>query len=332
MLNINKQFVFITVIFITVILISLPFFSEQERSSVEEIEEANKEIIRNPLNGLEVEEDYSLFVTTTVLDNAYDIRPQAGLKQAAIVYEALVEGNITRLLAIYDSNNKVNKIGPIRSARNYFMDWAEEYQGLYMHVGGSPQALGIINSLSFTNIDEMGSNEIYFWRDNNYLAPHNVFTSSANFLRAGELKEVTYLTDFKAWNFQEGEEGNSIYDIIINFSNDYYRVEWEYNDSLQKYERKQGGDKFIYNTGEQVKVDNIIVQIVNTYFIDEERRGMDTKEEGKVYIFNKLGKQEGLWKYIDNRTIFLNEEGAELILIPGQTWVEIIDSEEKLIY
>ena len=78
------------------------------------------------------------------------------------------------------------------------MDWAEEYQGLYMHIGGSPQALNIINSFTFTNIDQIGSNEIYFWRDNNYLAPHNVFTSSANYLRAGELKEVAYLNNFKS--------------------------------------------------------------------------------------------------------------------------------------
>ena len=65
-----------------------------------------------------------------MLDNAYNIKPPDGLKNADIVYETLVESNITRLLALYDNNNKVNNIGPVRSARNYFMDWAEEYQGL----------------------------------------------------------------------------------------------------------------------------------------------------------------------------------------------------------
>ena len=212
------------------------------------------------------------------------------------------------------------------------MDWAEEYQGLYMHVGGSPQALKSINSFDFINIDQVGYNEIYFWRDNNLLAPHNVFTSSANYLRAGELKEVKPLNDFRAWNFREGEEGETIFDLIIDFSNDYYKVEWQYNDSLEKYQRLQGGDKFIYYTGEQVEADNIIVQIVPTYFIDQERRGLDTKEEGLVYIFNKLGEQKGFWKYLEGRTVFLNEEGEGLILIPGKTWVEVIDSEEKLIY
>ncbi len=332
MFKINKQFVFLTVIIITVILISLSFFTKKEEVIIEEKEEIIKEIIRNPLNGLEITEDDNFFITAISLDNAYNVRPQAGLKQAEIVYETLVEGNITRLLAIYDSYTKVDKIGPVRSARNYFMDWAEEYHGLYMHVGGSPQALKSINSFDFINIDQMGYNEIYFWRDNNYLAPHNVFTSSANYLRAGELKEVKPLNDFRAWNFIEGEEGETIFDFIIDFSNDYYKVEWQYNDSLEKYQRLQGGDKFIYYTGEQVEADNIIVQIVPTYFIDQERRGLDNKEEGLVYIFNKLGEQKGFWKYLEGRTIFLNEEGEDLFLIPGKTWVEIISEEKKLIY
>ena len=164
------------------------------------------------------------------------------------------------------------------------------------------------------------------------MIPHNVFTSSANYLRAGELKEINFLNNLKSWNFKEGDEGENIYDIIIDFSNDYYKVEWKYNNFLEKYQRWQGGDKFIYNTGEQVRIDNIIVQIINSYFIDQERRGMDNKKEGLVYIFNKLGKQKGVWKYIDGRTIFINEDGEELQLVPGKTWVEIINKEEKLIY
>ena len=107
MFNIKKEFVFITVIFIAVILIFLSFFYQEEEIIRIEKEEIKKEIIRNPLNGLEVEDNYNIFVTAITLDNAYDIRPQEGLLEAEIVYEALVEGNITRLLALYDNNNKV---------------------------------------------------------------------------------------------------------------------------------------------------------------------------------------------------------------------------------
>ncbi len=332
MFKINKKYFLITVIFITVIFVFLILFNTKKELTIEDKIEIEKEVTKHFLNGKEVEEDYTFFPIAIMLDNAYNIRPQEGLKKADIVYETLVEGNITRLLVIFDSNIKVDKIGPVRSARNYFMDWAEEYQGLYMHVGGSPQSLNIIDTFDFINIDQIGSDEIYFWRDNNYMIPHNVFTSSANYLRAGELKEINFLNNLKSWNFKEGDEGENIYDIIIDFSNDYYKVEWKYNNSLEKYQRWQGGDKFIYNTGEQVRIDNIIVQIINSYFIDQERRGMDNKKEGLVYIFNKLGKQKGVWKYIDGRTIFINEDGEELQLVPGKTWVEIINKEEKLIY
>ena len=265
-----------------------------------------------------------------MLDNSYNIKSQDGLKNADIVYETLVESNITRLLAIFDSNNKIDKIGPIRSARNYFMNWAEEYKGLYMHVGGSPQALNVINNYNFINIDQIGNNEIYFWRDNNFLAPHNVFTSYSNYLRAGSFKEVENLNKFVFWNFVNEKGIENIDDIIIDFSNDYYKVEWKYNNSLEKYQRWQGGDISIYDTGEQTVADNIIVQVVNSYFIDEERRGMDNRGEGDLYIFNKLCKQKGKWKYFNDRTIFIDEEGQNLKLVPGKTWIEVIDSDKKL--
>ena len=257
MFKINKKYFLITVIFITVIFVFLILFNTKKELTIEDKIEIEKEVTKHFLNGKEVEEDYTFFPIAIMLDNAYNIRPQEGLKKADIVYETLVEGNITRLLVIFDSNIKVDKIGPVRSARNYFMDWAEEYQGLYMHVGGSPQSLNIIDTFDFINIDQIGSDEIYFWRDNNYMIPHNVFTSSANYLRAGELKEINFLNNLKSWNFKEGDEGENIYDIIIDFSNDYYKVEWKYNNSLEKYQRWQGGDKFIYNTGEQVRIDNI---------------------------------------------------------------------------
>lgn len=332
MFSINKKFILITVIFIAVVLFSLTLINTKKDIIIENNIEIEKEVIRHSLNGLEIEKDYSFFTIATMIDNSYDIRPQDGLKNAEIVYETLSEGNITRLLAIFDSNSRIDKIGPIRSARNYFMDWAEEYNGIYMHVGGSPQALNIIDTYNFINIDQIGGNEVYFWRDNNYLAPHNVFTSYSNYLRIGELKEVENLKDFKSWNFVDEDSIENIEDIIIDFSNDYYKVEWKYNNSLEKYYRYQGDEKFIYNTGEQTIADNIIIQVVNSYFIDELRRGMDNKEEGIVYIFNKLGKQKGIWKYTDNRTIFINEEGEELKLVPGKTWIEVIDKEEKLIY
>ncbi|MFA5127341.1 MAG: DUF3048 domain-containing protein [Patescibacteria group bacterium] len=290
---------------------------------------------RNIFSGQPVNEDWSSFPVAIMLDNAYNIRPQAGLGQADIIYEALAESNITRLLAIFDSHVEVEKIGPVRSARPYFMDWAEEYGGLYMHVGGSPQALAKIKDYQFINIDQIGMGETYFWRDQKLSAPANVFTSSANWRRAGEMKEVKKLTASSSlvWNFVEPDKNDQTdqLDLTINYSVDYYKVEWRYNPLLQAYQRWQNNAKFDYDTGEQALAQNVIIQVAPANLIDIERRSIDTKKGGQAIVFNVFGKQTGQWKYIDGRTRFLADDGSLIKFAPGKTWVQVVDSLDKVI-
>lgn len=340
-----KVYISITVICLAVILIAWSIFSFFARDA--EVVEEQEELVveeelefdgRHSLNGVLIssEDVKEYFPIAVMIDNSYDARPQSGLDQADIIYESLAEGNITRLVAIFDSNKIIDKIGPVRSARNYYMDWAEEYGGLYVHVGGSPQALLNINSYDFIDIDQIGAGEIYFWRDDNLIAPHNVFTSSVNWLRAGELKGVELIdvnSDPIIWNYEEvaeESENTVIQKVNINFANSYYEVDWLYNQNLGKYQRVQGGDKFYYDTGVQATADNIVVQVVDDYLIDEERRGMKTQEGGLVYIFNNHGYQEGAWLVEEGRTRFFNAQGEELKLVPGRTWVEIVNSQERL--
>ncbi len=291
---------------------------------------------RNPLTGQPItDNNFSFFPIAIMVDNAYNIRPQYGLAQADIIYEALAESNITRLMVIFDSRQNLEKIGPVRSARPYFMDWAEEYGGIYMHVGGSPQALASINQRNFINIDQIGIGETYFWRDKNKSAPSNVLTSSANWLRVGEIKSVQKFDTDTAkkivWNFIEPTASTTPPDFSVNFSADIYKVDWQYNAKLGAYQRSQGGDKFLFDTGEQSFTNNIIVQVVQSHLIDVERRQMETKTTGPVVIFNQWGEQTGQWKYQDGRTRFLTDDGSELKLVPGKTWVEVIDSKDKLV-
>ncbi len=328
-----KIYIAITAIVLAVILLLLAY--NNYRNFDETIPEGVfvEEPARLPLNGAILTEDNKdYFAIAIMIDNAYNLRPQYGLSQADIIYEALTEGTVTRLMAIFNSNVDIDKIGPVRSARNYYMDWAEEYAGVYMHVGGSPQALKAVKNYDFTNIDQIGVGEIYFWRDNNLSMPHNVFSSSANWLRVGELKEVDNIHHNIAWRFVDfPEEDKETKDITINFSNGAYQVDWKYSQGLKAYQRWQAEEEYDYSTGEQAIAHNIIVQVVEDYLIDEERRGMQTKKSGEVFIFNALGEQIGEWKYIDNRTRFFDEQGEELELVPGKTWVEIIDTKEKLV-
>jgi len=332
----SKIYLAITVIFLAVILLGIGVYRllyPATKPVLQNIENnINQEIVyRQVLNGSILENHKQDFFTVAIMfDNAYDARPQYGLDRADIVYEALAEGNITRLLGIFDSRQHIDKIGPVRSARLYFMDWANEYGGVYMHVGGSPDALASVKDYSFYNIDQIGAGEIYFWRDNNLEVPHNVFTSSANWLRVGEIKEISNINTNINWNFVASEDNLGM-DFSLNY-NGPYKVDWQYNHKLGFYLRWQGDDKFIYNTGEQARAANVIVQVVDSKIIDDKvRRSMKTQVGGSVFIFNKLGQQIGTWEVIDNRTRFFDENKNELKLVPGQTWVQVIPSEEYLL-
>lgn len=337
----HKIYLAITVIIVAVILLLVGLFKGLLSKPKIFISNTNQPVasstekIVHPLAGIVAEDFSPFFPVAIMIDNAYNIRPQTGLDQADIIYEALAESHITRLLAIFDSQKIVAKVGPIRSARPYFMDWAEEYNGLYLHVGGSPQALANINDHNFINIDQIGAGETYFWRDQKLKAPSNVFSSNTNWLRAGEMKTVKKISTSSsalAWNFVDLPlvVATTSQQIIIDYSVDFYKVAWRYNEALSAYQRWQNNEKFIYDTGEQAIAQNVIIQVAPSSLIDIERRSINTAKGGKVIIFNNFGKQEGQWKYINGRTRFMAEDGSQLKLVSGKTWVQIVDSLEQL--
>lgn len=332
----SKIYIAVTVILVAVILLGVGifnYFSQYKNSPTvqTEIKQSEEILYRHVLSGrAQNSQTEDFFAIAVMFDNAYDARPQYGLESADIVYEALAEGNITRLMGIFDSRQNIDKIGPVRSARPYFMDFAEEYGGVYMHVGGSPDALSIMDNYDFEEIDQIGAGEIYFWRDNNLDAPHNVFTSSSNWLRFGEIKEVNNISLANNWTFVDSDKNEG-----LNFSLDYngpYKVNWQYNDKLQRYLRFQGEDKFIYDSGEQASADNIVVQVASSRIVDDkERRTMETKAGGPVFVFNKMGEQIGTWEVIDGRTMWFDDNKNPLQLVAGQTWVQLVPDEEYLI-
>ncbi|MBT6691390.1 DUF3048 domain-containing protein [Candidatus Parcubacteria bacterium] len=338
----SKIYLAITVIFMAVILLAFGLFNMFKvdlgaDQIVDDVVQLDGNQPRHPLNGrVLIDGDGDFFPIAIMIDNSYDIRPQQGLDKADVIYEALAEGNITRLMAVFDSRQDVNKIGPVRSARKYYMDWAEEYGGVYMHVGGSPQALQIVDTYDFVNIDQIGIGEIYFWRDKDLWAPHNVFTSDSNWLRVGEIKEVDNIDSNVIWNFITVDDADISddkpkLDFSLNFSG-AYKVGWKFNDRLFVYQRWQTDDKFLYGTGEQAIADNIIVQVASARIVDnKERRDMDNKTNGQAFIFNKLGMTEGRWIYEDNRTRFFDADDQEFELVPGKTWVEVIPDLQDLI-
>ncbi|MFW5888424.1 MAG: DUF3048 domain-containing protein, partial [Patescibacteria group bacterium] len=133
--------------------------------------------IKDPLNGRIIKNDGNSNTPVAIMiDNHKNARPAYGIDKADIVFEAEVEGSITRYLAIFNDYKEVEKIGPVRSARPYFINWASGVSALFVHCGGSPQALATIARSGIKNLDEFYKTS-RFWRDKTLPRPHNIFTS-----------------------------------------------------------------------------------------------------------------------------------------------------------
>lgn len=273
-----------------------------------------------------------------MIENHVNSRPPSGLSEARIVYEAPVEGNISRFMAIYTENKKVAQVGPVRSARPYFVDWVREYgDAVYMHVGGSPQALNYISQIGLNDLDQFSYNWNY-WRSKNRAKPHNVYTSSKLWNESLKNNTSSYKDQtYESWKFKEYKKcgmtetstrKQCISEINITFASPGYSTTWEFNSSSGKYKRYQSGQLHQDKDGSVIKAENVIVQYVDTQVIDNVGRlKMDTVGSGKVEVYTEGKKIPGTWKKEDksDRTKFYNNNGKEIKLEPGTTWIEVIN-------
>lgn len=267
-----------------------------------------------------------------MIENFTSARPQAGIAEASVVYEAPAEGNITRFLALFAKDAEVEKVGPIRSARPYYLDFISEYQNaMYMHVGGSPEALTKIDQYDIFDVNEFYRG-IYFWRDENKAAPHNVFTSSNLWGQAYErYAEKNVDVNFESWNFTASSTKvcveNCVSEIEIPFLRPSYVVKWKYNSELQVFERFHGNTLHVDSRGTPVKANTVIVQHVTDKILDDiGRRALGTIGDGKAEVYVYGERFEGVWNKDSRtaRTKFFDTSGSEIPLAPGKIWIEVV--------
>ena len=175
-----------------------------------------------------------------MIDNHNLAWPQAGLIQAYLVYEIIVEGGETRLMALFKGVN-IDKIGPVRSSRHYFLDYAMENDAIYTHFGWSPQAQSDITRYSINNINGISESETSFWRVKDKTSPHNVVTSTESILKIAKSKGykttsnkesvLNYVTD--EVNLEDGQVATS---VTIPHST-LQTVKYEYDEQNQVYKR-----------------------------------------------------------------------------------------------
>jgi hypothetical protein len=315
------------------------------RSDVDDVSITNQaaidstEQVRRKIDGQYVAIDRANFYPVAVqIENLITVRPQAGLSSANLVYEALAEGGITRFLAIFASGDHIEKIGPVRSARPYYLDWLSEFNALYAHCGGSPEALADIGTYNIFSINQIGGDQGYYWRDNTRPAPHNLYTSSELLARALRDREIDKEGDYDSWLFKDEASLSARSDeqtITIDFSIYSYEVEYVYDRDKNVYKRNQAGEAHLDElTDQQIAPKNVVIQYVKTRLADETRLSMETIGEGDALVFQDGQVIEARWEKSSrtSRTVFYDLNDKEIRLNAGSTWVEVVPIDRTVEY
>lgn len=288
--------------------------------------------VKSPLSGLVIDKKLEKQRPIAVMiENEYHSRPQSGIDKASIVYEALVEGGITRFVAIY-LDKEADEIGPVRSSRPYFIDIAMEYDGIYVHYGQSPQAetdLKILNIYAINGIYDA----ITFWRDSSRQSPHNAYTSTSKILEtAKKHKSSNKILPFVEFT-NEPIKGQVLRGFGLQYTKDY-EVCYFYDESKQVYERFINNEPHVDKvTKENLRAKNIIVQFMETrVFDDEGRLKIKTVGQGYGYYICEGKIQDIIWEKDGrkSKTVFFNKDGEKLKLKPGNTWIQIMPTWSRL--
>lgn len=270
-----------------------------------------------------------------VFNNIEYASPQSGTSQASILYEAVVEGGITRMLGIYEGVDS-DRIGSIRSARHYMVSFADEYDAIFVHFGHTKYALAKIDELGVDNLSGLsGIGTTVFYRDHAINAPHNAFTSTKGIL-AG-IKKLGYRTEHKegyeTGHFQFYKEDTDLTSesvvrkIALGYSN-YTTPTMEYNENDKLYYRNQFGQPHIdKNTGKQLAFKNVIIQLVKEWNID--KNGYQTMDiensSGEGYYISNGRSVKITWQKNEStsKMNYYDSNGELLTINPGKTFISV---------
>ena len=301
--------------------------------------------ISNPLNGVLYKQSeaklwQNRLPLAVMVENLVDIRPQSGLSRADIVYEALVEGGITRFMAVYLAED-INEIGPIRSSRPYYIDWAEELGALYAHIGGSPAAL---DKLVDDNVKTLPEEWPYYKRKNSTLSSeHTAFSSTGSLWDMAQSKGYTGKTSIKSWRFKEDASSSArpaSAQIKLDFSGQKdYKVQWEYEAENNVYRRSAGSPAREHTdlvNNEQLNAKNVIVQFAKLSTLNDEKGRVEiqTTDAGVARIFTDGKETDATWKKSSStsRTTFYDTTGREIEFNRGKIWVEVVPDGSSVEY
>lgn len=328
-----KALIVILVILIIIAGVVLAYKITQDKKQTEPVSENNNLIVA-PVEEKKVQiyqgNDRPIAV---MIDNHNLAWPQGGLNEAYMVYEIIAEGGETRLMALFKGAN-VEKIGPVRSARHYFLDYAMENDAIYAHFGESPQAKSDMSKFSIHDIDGIAEDGTTFWRVKDKSAPHNAATSTEKLLQSAKNKNYrTTSTKESVLNYVTDEvnleNGQGAISVTIPHST-LQVVKYVYDEENKVYERyARNKSQKDWTSGKTVTTKNIIITFCDNYTLtDKENKGRQgLKNIGSFdgyYITNgKAIKIKCIKEDRDEQTRYEDLEGNEIKVNDGNTFVQI---------
>lgn len=276
-----------------------------------------------------------------MIDNHKGAWPQAGINEAYLVYEIIVEGGETRLMPIFKGKD-LAKIGPVRSSRHYYLDYALENDAIYVHYGWSPQAESDIKTLGVNNINGITESNTDFWRVKDKAAPHNAVTKTENILNMANRKSYrTTSSSTSVLNYKEVEinleEGILANKVTIPYSTSH-TVGYTYNAETKKYERYARGQRQTdWETKEVISTKNIIITFAENYQLDDpenkDRQGLKNIGILKGYYITN-GKAMEITCTKNSRTektIYKDLAGNVINVNDGNTFIQICPIDAKVV-
>lgn len=288
-----------------------------------------------------IDEDSKTRPVAVSINNNHAAYPHAGLQDAYLAYELIAEGGITRIIALF-KDQTTDKIGSVRSARHYFLDYVMENDAIFVHYGHSPQALSDIKSLKINNINGMYAAK-GFYRDTslNRAYEHTAFTSMDRINKLIKSKGYRNTTDTQLLKYspikmEYKDLTKKTADTVEIVYSDYQTTKYVYDKENMNYKMFMGGKEHTdLITKKQYTVKNII-----TYQVENSSIQSDKKERQDLY---NIGSGEGY--YISNgeaikikwskkdrssKTVYTLEDGSELKVNDGNTWIHIQPKGKKL--
>lgn len=302
----------------------------QEQKQEEPQEEAKPTTVASNLSGLQVDPSVNERpVTAVMIENSLDARPQAGLLQASVVFEAVAEGGITRFVALFQ-DTEPDYIGPVRSVRPYYIQWAKGFDAAIAHAGGSALALQMMKEAK-----DLNHNENYFWRVSNRTAPHNLYTSMAK-LREYEAQKGFGKANFTSLARKDETPGTvpTAGKIDFNISSANFAVHYDYDPTTNSYKRSEGGKPHTDDRSGTQLAPKVVVALIMTQGKAGIYTSYATIGSGQAVVFQDGVAMDATWKKDNDGSnfTFTDASGKTFSFNPGQTWFTVLGSRDKVTY